>query len=219
MLPHYRFADEIGHYILLSTELTRMAKTSKEADFIEKSQLLGSRMVIGTELFENRFVAEVITPYVFEDANRYIKAICGEIQSRHSQVGHIISDLDIKECPGGLRDIELLMLVFKAGMQLREPVCTELLRHIAEINPRYKNDSNKIDESMNFLKNLRDLYRLTTALSDELDIDHLLSAARIMGFETEDELLEKVTSVTTDMKNLVLRIIGEIEKNGWRIPA
>jgi hypothetical protein len=182
-LPHYRFADHFGHYVTLVDELDSLLSQDNEDSFIDKSQILGSRMVIGSRKFEKEFVEKIIHPHIFSKSREYILQMIAEIRSRHDdQKKNRERDVNVKEGIGGLRDIEMILLIYKAKYGLREPINRKLMNILSEIDKRHGKDFMILADAFDFLKNVRDIYRLTVSAGDVLRTAYLDRTAQILGY-------------------------------------
>ena len=223
MLPHYRFADWTGSYIIHADELKTFLSSGRQDDFIEKSQLLGSRMVVGTGNFERKLEEEILSPFIYKKSKDYIRTVVEEIYSRHSHVGSVISELDLKECKGGLRDIELILLVFKAHFNLREPVSDQLMKKLVKLDPEHARDFRALWKKMLFLRRLRDLNRLTVSTQDIIEPERLRYAAEILGLgkkggsNPEERIIRKFKSATRKVVGIIDRLTKDIELKGWTV--
>jgi UTP:GlnB (protein PII) uridylyltransferase len=186
-LPHYRFADHFGHYVTLMQELEQYFSRDHPDCFIDKSQILGSRMIIGSTKFDKEFEERIIRPHIFDDSDRYISRMIAELESRHgdqARTGH--GQIDLKEGIGGLRDIEMILLMYKARYRRREPINRRLIQTLSELDPKHRDDFEVLSEALDFFKSVRDLYRLTVSAEDELRPEFLERTARILGFEASE---------------------------------
>ncbi len=188
-LPHYRFADHFGHYVALMKELEDFFAGDHPEAFIDKSQILGCRMVIGSTQFDKEFEERIIHPYIFNESERYACCMIREMESRHANQSRSGSDLiDLKEGVGGLRDIEMILLLYKARHRLRQPVNRRLIEALCEIEPQRRPDFEVLSEAFDFFKSIRDLYRLTASAEDTLRVEFLERTARIRGFQSKDSV-------------------------------
>ncbi|MBD3289633.1 hypothetical protein GF337_12580 [candidate division KSB1 bacterium] len=212
IMPHYRFANIFGEFVTLLDELDAYFDGKDEDTFIDKSQILGARMIVGSTKFEKSFAERIVKPHIFYKRENYIAPMIAEIESRHRH--NLIDDssyANIKETTGGLRDIEMVLLIYKAKYELSEPINRKLVESIYKIDPC--DDFNFLIKASNFLKNLRDLYRLTVAAEDELNFDYLDRVAHIMGFENspsypaaqklKDKYLECTEQVSSTINKLI----------------
>ncbi len=173
-IPHYRFADHFGNYVVLVDELETLFKKDTEYVFIDKSQILGSRMVVGSEKFRKSFYRRIIYPYIFKEKEKYINDMIAEINSRQKQnrKEKMFSN-DIKEGTGGLRDIEMFILIYKAKYEIKEPINEKIFDTLKKLEPYHSNEIDTIGKGFNYLKNVRNIYRLTVAANDSIDFETL----------------------------------------------
>lgn len=183
-LPHYRFVDHFGRYVTTVDELHEHFTYNQDSSlFIDKSQILGSRMIVGSKLFANSFEERIIKPHIFDKKEEYVRAMINEINSRHNQDRLLEKpEMNIKEGRGGLRDVEMLLLVYKAYFGLRDPINIQIVETLARLIPERSEQLKNLAESFDKLRYLRDLYRLTASAEDHLDPEHLRPAAEIVGY-------------------------------------
>jgi len=209
-IPHHRFAEYFGRYVLTLKEIDHVLSEDKSDIFIEQSQILGARLIAGSHRFARNFLKTIIQPQIFKKKDIYIRQMINEMKSRHpTEKEFINSGLDIKECAGGLRDIEMIMLILKAHLEITEPVNSKLFEILRVKIPQLQSEFSKLADRFNFLKNIRDIYRLTTGATDFIIPEGLKNVAPIMGFRGEDELYEKFSQ----MRNEVSEIIKTFIKN------
>lgn len=84
------------------SELEQFFSKNVEDSFIEKSQILGARMIVGSTQFENE---RIIRRFIFNQNNCFIQKMVTEIKSRHAYYKPSDLFFNIKEDPGGLSDI------------------------------------------------------------------------------------------------------------------
>jgi UTP:GlnB (protein PII) uridylyltransferase len=217
-LPHYRFADHFGHYVTLMDELDSLLSNDNDDAFIDKSQILGSRMVIGSRKFEKEFVEKIIHPHIFSKSREYILQMIAEIRSRHEDRRRDKEkDVNVKEGIGGLRDIEMILLIYKAKYGLREPINRKLMNILSEIDKRHGKDFIILADAFDFLKNVRDIYRLTVSAGDVLRADYLKRAAQILGLDDAgkesptERLLALYRQRTSEVARIVDRMLADSE--------
>ena len=85
-MPHYRFADIFGSFITLIEELDDHLTQQGVDTFIDKSQILGSRMIVGSSKFEKEFIERIIQRHIFDKSEEYIQQMINELESRHRNV-------------------------------------------------------------------------------------------------------------------------------------
>jgi hypothetical protein len=202
-IPHYRFADYVGNYVMLMDELRDLLSQERKSGFIDKSQILGSRMVVGSEKFRRKYEKMIIYPYIFNKKEKYIKDMTEEIKSRHKQVKNspLLAN-DIKECIGGLRDIEMLTLIYKAKYEITKPVNSKVFDILSEYEPANKENFQLMGDSFDYLKNLRNIYRLKVAANDRIDFTNLEKYDRTLFRDfrkTKDMVNKTMNSMLKDL--------------------
>jgi hypothetical protein len=216
-LPHYRFADHFGHYVTTLDELSDLLSSDREDDFIDMSQILEARMIVGTRRFATEFERRIIEPHVYAKRHRYVERMRREIASRHedARVKSVVSD-NVKDGVGGMRDILMLLLMYKAICRLKQPVNSELMIAASRIDTRHRKELEFLSGALQFFKNLRDAYRLAVGAEDRLRPGHLHIVARAMGlrYNTEEEaegcLLRAYRGCTTQVAETVTALAEDI---------
>ncbi|MEO0162418.1 MAG: hypothetical protein ABIL74_09110 [candidate division WOR-3 bacterium] len=209
-IPHHRFAEYFGRFVITLKEIEQLLEEDKPDLFIEQSQILGARLIAGSHRFEREFLKSVLQPHIFAKKALYIKRMINEINSRHSEKEYINSGIDIKECAGGLRDIEMIMLILKAHLEITEPVNSKLFEILSEKMPGYQNEFAFLSDSFNFLKTIRDIYRLTVGATDVITKDGLKNVASIIGFNSEKEIYERFSEARAGVAETIKRLITSI---------
>jgi len=217
IMPHYRFADHFGHYITLVDDLDAYFSADKPEAFIDKSQILGARMIVGSNKFQKEFEDRIIRRHIFDRFDSYKDQMIKELHSRQQdkqyQTAH---ELNVKEGVGGLRDIEFLLLIYKAKHRLSDPLNRKLMESLCEVDSRHKKALCTLNSHLNFLKQLRDLYRLTVFAGNELKIEFLEPVAKIMGYRDDrhgkavDKLTRDYQQCTAQTRDIVQRLIQDL---------
>jgi hypothetical protein len=104
----------------------------------------------------------------------------------------------------------MLMLIIKAKFDVREPVNSKLFELVASAQSNLKRDLMSLSEVLNFLKNLRDVYRLTVGATDTIIIEALHSPAKIMGYKSTAELFKKFTTARETTAQLIERVLSKL---------
>jgi hypothetical protein len=212
IVPHHRFADHFGRYVVTFDELTRHFAGHRDDAFVDQSQLLNSRMLIGNRKLEAKLQQEIITPCIFDRASEYIECMKAEMNSRHAWAGDQSSN--IKECHGGLRDIEMLLLMYKAKHRIHDPVSLTLLEHLTEIEEKRADLFKHVRMHLSFIKNLRDLYRLKVAAHNVIEPEYLPPIASTLGYgedaEVGDRLHHDFLKKTKEVGVIIDELVGAL---------
>ena len=213
-MPHYRFADHFGNYITLVSDLDSFFSGNHENDFIDKSQLLGARMIVGSTIFHKEFEDRIIRPYIYDRCELYIQQMVNEMNSRHQDKRNIAKkNLNVKEGIGGLRDIEFILLMYKAKYKFKKPLNHRLVKEIIEKEPQHQHDLETLISHHYFLKRLRDLYRLTVSAGDVIKIDYLEPVVKILGYQNDkqstgtEKLIQQYYKSTEQVKEIVQKLL------------
>ena len=217
-LPQYRFSDHFGEFVVRFSQF-RDWFISHRADVVDQSQLLGMRMVVGSSRFLGQIQNEIVKPHIFSDWKRFAVGLAAEMDARRASAVRPDVELPhIKEGPGGLHDVEHVLLILKARYGATEPVLPRLFAELSVLADGHAESIEKLREHHTFLRRVRDLYRLGVAARDDMTIDDLNIVAEIMGFVGEDgeangEMLavmvkERMRRSTTLVEALVKDVCG-----------
>ncbi|GEM_PF-196188 len=218
ILPHYRLADHFGHYVTLASEIEELLTSESEDVFVDQSQILGSRMVVGSRKFAENFEEHVIGPLIFRDSERYAKHMIKEIRSRHGEESPGAPCLDVKECAGGLRDIEMMLLVLKARYGVRMHLGEKFVDLMVDIAKDHASEVRLLRDGLYFLKSLRDIHRLTVGNDDFIQEGSFVAGARAMGRKKSDgtydseSVAEKFIEWTQVVSRTIRELISSLER-------
>ncbi len=185
-LPQYRFADHFGEFVVRFSQLKEWFETG-QADTVDKTQLLGCRMLVGNSRFLKELREEIIEKHILADFDGFACEMVEEMEQRHqafARWGH--GWLNIKEGMGGLRDIEQTLLILKARHKVYQPISSRLFHDLGVLDAKHRDGLVQLQEHHAFLRRVRDLYRLTVAAHDDMNNDELGLVAQIMGVIGED---------------------------------
>jgi len=217
-MPQYRFAEHFGDYVTTFSELGSLFEFPDDQTFIEMSQLMGARKIVGSKKFETELEERIVRPLILDRKEDFIRQVAGEIRSRHAAVEQgIISRLEVKETRGGLRDIELLLLILMAKSDLSQPVTQELHEPFIELYPQRKADLDRIFAAFGHLKRRRDIYRLTVAAEDEILAEETGYMAKVLGYCDDPDcewgreaLIEDFKATTSEVGEIVDSFLTEM---------
>ena len=174
VMPHYRLADFTGTYICSFSQLIKLLKDNSFERFIDKAQLLGARMVVGSGILQDAVENEILNPFILDKKEEFIFDMVNEIESRHIHfTGENSDTINIKEMTGGLRDIEMILFIIRTFYQIRETSNFKLLIIIQSLLPEFAKDFQKLFHAYEFLRKIRILHRLTIAAEDSLNIHYI----------------------------------------------
>jgi hypothetical protein len=222
-LPHYRLADHFGHYATTLDELSTFLEGDQQDKFVDQSQLLEARMIVGTRRFESEYRTRIIERFIFSDAAAYVTSMRAEIESRHADaVARGMNSDNVKDGSGGIRDIVMLLLMYKASCRLWQPVNSKLLSAISGVERRHRGELTFLSGALEFFKNLRNAYRMAVGAEDLLRPEYLHIAAAAMGLdyadqkEAGDRLLMAYRGCTTQVAEIVTSAAERLERTARR---
>jgi hypothetical protein len=217
-MPHYRFSERFGEYVTTFNQIRDLFDNPDDTTFIDMSQLMSGRRIVGSKRFDADLKQQIIEPYILARRDDYIRRLAREIRSRHRAVDQgLISRMNVKETKGGLRDIELLLLCLEARCNLWMPVSLDLHEPLREKLPHRTADLIQLFQAFTYLKHRRDLYRLTVAAEDEMLPDETGQMARILGYGDEPEktagnqrMIDEYLATTARVEQVVLSFLDEL---------
>ncbi|MBD3223553.1 MAG: hypothetical protein GF313_02420 [Caldithrix sp.] len=189
LLPHYRLGEILGQFVCPINAIQDYLQQGSEESFIDLSQLLGARLIVGSEQMETIVREKILEPLIFNNANNYIRRMRAEIESRH-QTPSLQCDeqCNLKEAPGGLRDIEAIALMLKAlsrtTIALNQNFLLEMQKHF----PQIEDDLHILYYDAVILRSIRNLYRITEAAEDHIYPAYLNQLAVIFKQNNRPEL-------------------------------
>lgn len=188
IIPQYRLSDVFSGFVTPFSDLEAFLKERSGEAFVEMSQLLSARMIVGSRRFQSQFRERILRKCIYSCKEDYLQAMKEEILARRrdkKRLGEAM-DHDVKESEGGLRDIEMAMLVWKVRNEIEGSIGTRFLKFLAQRFPEHGEELQELRGSYEFLNRLRDLYRLTVCPSNFLDPEHFEQPAVLLGYESSD---------------------------------
>ncbi len=174
LLPHYRLGEILGGFVNPLPQIVGYLKDNPEEGFIDLSQILGGRVIIGGLEMREVIRAEIIQEFIFSQRKHYIERMIREIYNRQKvdescNNGHC----SLKEARGGLRDIEAIALMLKAYLASEVSLSELFFDQILHKVPAIKRDLLTLGESIRFLRTVRNLYRLMVSAEDRVEPAYL----------------------------------------------
>lgn len=174
ILPHYRLADFTASYICSFSQLKQLLDDGSSERFIDKAQLLGARMMVGSSILQDAFARQILQPFIFHNEQAFIHDMLNELESRHQHSYESNNDeIDLKETMGGLRDIEILLSILRTQYKLRESSNFKLMVMLQTVLPELAGEFQKLFRVYEFLRRIRILNRLTIAAEDTINMNYM----------------------------------------------
>ncbi len=181
VMPHHRFAELLNSYVIPISDLEAFMSEPRETDFIEWSQILTSRILVGSQSF-NQILSDILSRHVFNDPSRFIQGLLSELNSRQvMKQPRRDGIINVKEDPGGLRDIQTIVCACQARVGQRELVIWRALQSLGDAIPRLDQEFKILSRAYKFMRTFHDIYYLSLSEGDEMLRDRLLSTAHRMG--------------------------------------
>ena len=172
---------EVGHSVRTLTDCTEQA----EADITIATNLMEARQLTGPEELFNK-MKEAVSPEHIWPGLDFFRAKREEQIARHKRFNNTAYNLEpnIKENPGGLRDLQVIGWVAKRHFGAE--TLHELVGHGFLIESEYK----ELIEAQNFLWKVRfALHILTNRREDRLLFDHQRALATQFGYQDQEHKL------------------------------
>jgi hypothetical protein len=180
LLPHYRLGEILGGFVNPISQIIEYLSSDDEENFIDLSQLLGARMIIGGEVMESVVKEKILDRFIFEKKPFYINRMIEEIQDRQSKAEKCSGEAcNLKETIGGLRDIEAVTLILKAYLGITYPISEDFLLEMKIYFPDITEELDILLHSVHVLRTIRNLYRITEAAEDNIQRGYLSRLAAI----------------------------------------
>ena len=203
--PHNRFTGQFNAYVVSIPELVAHLGQRGDETFIDEAEILEARFFLGDPAVARAFQGQVQSLVIGANAEAFVQDLLTELRERR----HVtFRGRNLKEAPGGLREIHLLWLALRVVAQLPGPLTQELLGPVALALPECKGDLRFLMVANAELRRLRDIYRLVVAFDDTMDPGALVSLARDLrplreagihgGFDRELERLLAASAVRVD---------------------
>jgi len=217
VLPHYRLGEILEGFVVPISKIVDYLNTESEESFIDLSQLLGARIIVGSNVMREVVDEKILRPLIFDKKTYYIHRMITEVISRQSVITSCDDETcNLKETKGGLRDIEAVALMLKAYFGISTPLSHRFFKKTKSKMPEISNEFDIITESLYFLRTIRNLYRITIAADDDLHSAYFSSLADIyFGIELKNgpELLrEKIQAALRNSAIACSGIIKHLKK-------
>jgi hypothetical protein len=216
VIAQYRFGDRLGHFVTRMDELEELLAGEEDDLFVDRCQLLGSRMVAGSPRVEEALIDRILRPQVFIGWKDFAARVAREVEERRERYSIADSSLlHLKEMPGGLREIDLTLAAARARLGLREPGGERLFGLLARLDAERSAEYRALGAASDFLVQVRSVYRVTGAASDVIEREFLELPARLLGYTGLSEgapaarLFADIRRKTTSAAQAVNRLLLE----------
>jgi len=216
-IPQYRLGESLGRYVPSIDEVDALLSRDDDRLFVDRCQLLGSRLVVGNRDLAAQTVTRLLKPHLFDRAVPFVRRVAREIRERRGALRALPDEmLHLKDHPGGLREMDLALAAARArhlvwdtrGMDpflelaRRDTPRAEIYRRLAAIN--------------DYFVAVRSAYRVAVSATATIEREYLAAPARLLGCEgragasTGDALFEEVRQHLDEAARLVDRLLLDL---------
>jgi predicted nucleotidyltransferase len=188
VLTHHRFAEIFNSFVIPVEQLASKIEKPDETDFIEWSQLLGARLLVGSQSLD-RILANLLEEKLFSNPSRFVKCLLAEIEDRRNDYKkQKTRPVNVKENPGGLRDIQMILQAAQAYIGNRESDVWKTFETLMAAIPELATEFKTLERVYKFLRTFKDIYYLSLSAEDEMIRDRLIYVSQQMGIESADSM-------------------------------
>ncbi|MDZ7724360.1 MAG: hypothetical protein U5R06_16545 [candidate division KSB1 bacterium] len=217
IIPHYGLVEKIGSYVCTFSQLNNLLKSEPRYKYIEQSQLLCSRMIVGSSVLKTAFERDILFPFVFDERASYVNDMLSEVDSRRKNSENKKNEfLDIKEDSGGLRDIEMLLMILRVIYpDIRVHSNYQFLVNLYQKDIK-KNLLKRLIKSYEFLRKIRNITRLSVFTGDKLNEKTIKYQAEVLNLSsgaeavTPEKLFRRVKQSMKTTRNAYNEIVDRV---------
>jgi hypothetical protein len=183
VVTQYHLAEHLGRFVTALDELADLLGGAEDELFVDCCQMLGSRVVVGSRRVRERLRSEVLEPSIFARAGAFAVRVGREIAERRASLPPPDpGTLHLKESPGGLREIDLVLAVAKARLGVWDTGEAEPFAELSRRDPARSEAYLRLAAVDGFLVAVRSAHRVVVAATDEVEALHLAAPARLLGY-------------------------------------
>ncbi len=211
---------KIGHSVRTPKQCVALAKT----DLTIMTSMLESRTIVGDEMLRQE-MERLSAPEKIWPPRSFFTAKFDEQNQRYKRHGMVEYDLEpnVKESPGGLRDIQTIHWVAKRLYKVSS------LEALANRGFYTEQEYNSLRSAQSFLSAVRfGLHMLTRRPHDQLQFEHQRQLAELFGYEdtpkrlaVEKFMQDYYRTVTTvrEINDVLMQILDETTSSSKAIPV
>ena len=182
IIPQYRMAEHFREYFASLDTVKEHLLSDKPNLYLDMTEFLELRMVEGNAHFAEIIRQTIVEDILFDKRRDYLlHALVEELEERRGYFADSTrnrpQNINIKEYPGGQREIELVLIYHKVMWRLHDNVNMELFDILASKDPQKAPGFSHLKDHFVFLKRLRHLNRILISADDVLrpEIAHVLA--------------------------------------------
>jgi hypothetical protein len=215
VIAQYHFGERLGKFVASLDELVEWLSRPDDDLFVDRCQLLGSRLIVGSQRVEQELVARILRPQVFERWEEFTASLGREVSERRERYRDIEEGvIHLKEMPGGLRELDLGLMAAGARLGLRNLTGEGLYDRLAGSDAEHAESYAVLGEVCHFFVQLRSVYRVAVAASDVLERAYSNPVARILGYdggageEPADQLFLEIRKRSSEAAGAIDRLLA-----------
>jgi len=190
--PHHRIAEKIGSFVIPLEGLAAYLDRRDPEDYIERTELLGSRRIFGDPVLHRRFEEEMIVGRVFREKERLIRSLSRELRERYRYADEVNVGIDLKQGKGGLFDISLLICLVKVRFEIFETSDGRTQRILKQKDPDHAALYDALFAAKRFLSDVRGMLCLTGFSEEVREALDCPIPFLLKGFADPADLVRKV---------------------------
>lgn len=182
LYPLWDAGLEVGHGVRTPAACLADARD----DFFFQVALLDARLIAGAEILFQQLQESFALTFIEGRRKEFLATMIENRSNRHQRFGQhsYMLEPQIKECRGGLRDVQALLWTAKAVFGLNG---TDALQDAGLLTAEEKN---RFDAAWNQLIRVRNrLHYLCGRKNDQLFFEHQVEMARAFSYKDADEIL------------------------------
>ncbi|MCU0241378.1 MAG: hypothetical protein MUF51_03025, partial [Vicinamibacteria bacterium] len=184
VIPQYRLAEWYGRFVISLDDLRALLERDDDHLFVDRCQLLGSHMLVGTRRVWSEMLERVMKPRVFDAPEPFVRLVRREVAGRRRAIRTISErSLHLKEDRGGLREIDLALAASKARHSIWDTPGADPFMELARLDPERAAAYRRLAAINDFLVAIRSAYRVAVAATATIEREFLDAPARILGCE------------------------------------
>lgn len=208
VISQYRLGEWLERFVVTLDELQELLARDEDGLFVDRCQLLGSRMIVGSRRIEEQVRQRILVPQLFARAEPFQSRVRRELRERRSAWTPLPGGrVQIKEDPGGLREIDLSLAAAKARFALWDTPGEDPFDVLARLDPERAAAYVSLRDANHFLVAVRSAYRVAVAATDEIEREGLAGPARLLG-DPDGDGERLFDSIERTLKESAARVDG-----------
>jgi hypothetical protein len=178
----YRVGERLGHFVTFLDEMGELLRQDDDDLFVDRHQLISARMLVGSPRVQEALLQQVVWPHVLHPSAGFVARLAREIREHRRDVEpEQPGALDIKEMPGGMRELDLCLGLACARLGLHADDGPSPFTLLAARDPGQAEAYRALRDAEEVFVAVRTVYRVAVAATNVLEREFLSAPARILG--------------------------------------